>query len=196
LSHLIDSLLIFLAPFLAVVGFHSPLMVISFYPKLWEMACARNIGLTKLPIVCVNVDGYYEPFKMMLNRAYEEELTKLQPQEIVHFAATAEDAIRWIECECATLKSRNKQSTTVTATARDAGRSGNEDAVAQNHHTRLQRNSSVLSSPAVGFHSWSRIIDDSDLAINFSSLQLSAICACVFCTGVTFGVIVSSRRFK
>ena len=61
------------------------------------MACARNIGLTKLPIVCVNIEGYYDPFKQMLEQAYQDELTKLAPSEIVHFEDTAEDAVRWVE---------------------------------------------------------------------------------------------------
>jgi len=61
------------------------------------MACARNIGLTKLPIVCVNIEGYYDPFKQMLEQAYQDELTKLAPSEIVHFEDSAEDAVRWIE---------------------------------------------------------------------------------------------------
>jgi hypothetical protein len=61
------------------------------------MACARNLGLTKLPIVCVNVDGFYDPFRLMLQRAWEEKLTKLQPHDIVHFENTAEDAVKWIE---------------------------------------------------------------------------------------------------
>ena len=61
------------------------------------MACARNIGLSNLPIVVVNVDGYYEPFKQMLDRAYIDELIKLKPEQIVHFVPTAEDAVKWLE---------------------------------------------------------------------------------------------------
>lgn len=61
------------------------------------MACARNIGLSNLPIVVVNVDGYYEPFKQMLERAYMDELIKLKPEHIVHFVPTAEDAVQWLE---------------------------------------------------------------------------------------------------
>jgi hypothetical protein len=61
------------------------------------MACSRHLNLNQLPIVCVNVDGYYEPFREMLNRAYEDELIKLSPEEIVHFASSAEEAIRWVE---------------------------------------------------------------------------------------------------
>lgn len=67
------------------------------WDELWEMACARNIGLTRLPIVCVNVDGYYEPFRAMLERAHEDCLTKLEPQQIVHFEDTAAGAIAWVE---------------------------------------------------------------------------------------------------
>jgi hypothetical protein len=61
------------------------------------MACARNIGLTKLPIVCVNIDGFYDPFQRMLERAWEDKLTKLAPGDIVHFENTAQDAVQWIE---------------------------------------------------------------------------------------------------
>eukprot|EP00339_Tiarina_fusa_P001771 CAMPEP_0117026780 /NCGR_PEP_ID=MMETSP0472-20121206/19655_1 /TAXON_ID=693140 ORGANISM="Tiarina fusus, Strain LIS" /NCGR_SAMPLE_ID=MMETSP0472 /ASSEMBLY_ACC=CAM_ASM_000603 /LENGTH=306 /DNA_ID=CAMNT_0004733881 /DNA_START=48 /DNA_END=968 /DNA_ORIENTATION=+ len=67
------------------------------WDELWEMACSRHLGLVQLPIVCVNVDGFYEPFQEMLDRAYEDELIKLKPHDIVHFASNAEEAVRWIE---------------------------------------------------------------------------------------------------
>jgi len=90
------------------------------------MSCARNLGLTSLPIVCVSVEGFYDNFDAMLKRAYEEGLVKNKPEdgkqnnalglgsqvpmdliffifllffffEVVHFVPTAEDAVRWIE---------------------------------------------------------------------------------------------------
>lgn len=68
------------------------------WDELWEAACARNIGLqTSLPIVCINVNNYYEPFRAMLQKAYDDELTKLRPDEIIHFEDTAEAAVRWVE---------------------------------------------------------------------------------------------------
>eukprot|EP00527_Entomoneis_sp_CCMP2396_P005993 CAMPEP_0198139312 /NCGR_PEP_ID=MMETSP1443-20131203/2651_1 /TAXON_ID=186043 /ORGANISM="Entomoneis sp., Strain CCMP2396" /LENGTH=312 /DNA_ID=CAMNT_0043801417 /DNA_START=29 /DNA_END=964 /DNA_ORIENTATION=- len=67
------------------------------WDELWEMACARNIGLTKIPIVCVNIDGYYEPFRQMLDRADKDKLIKLKPEEIVHFVNSAEEAVQWCE---------------------------------------------------------------------------------------------------
>eukprot|EP00980_Cylindrotheca_fusiformis_P000225 scaffold52_cov183-Cylindrotheca_fusiformis.AAC.4 len=69
------------------------------WDELWEMACARHLGLVQLPIVCINVDAYYEPFRAMLQRAHKEELVKLRPEDIVHFASTVEEAVRWIEIE-------------------------------------------------------------------------------------------------
>lgn len=74
------------------------------WDELWEMACARNIGLTNIPIVCLNVDGYYKPFQEILQRAAKDKLIKLQPQEIVHFADTAVEAIAWIEEQVAKNK--------------------------------------------------------------------------------------------
>jgi hypothetical protein len=61
------------------------------------MACARHLNLHQLPIVCVNVNKYYDPFQEMLEKAYEDKLIKLTPEEIVHFASSAEEAVRWIE---------------------------------------------------------------------------------------------------
>jgi len=67
------------------------------WDELWEMACSRHLKLNVLPIVCVNVDGYYEPFREMLQRAWKDGLIHLPPEEIVQFAPSAEDAIRFVE---------------------------------------------------------------------------------------------------
>jgi len=80
------------------------------WDELWEMACARHLNLNRLPIVCVNVDGYYEPFREVLDKAHEDELIKLPPHEIVHFADTAEEAIRWVEGEKEHGSSKSRKS--------------------------------------------------------------------------------------
>jgi uncharacterized protein (TIGR00730 family) len=67
------------------------------WDELWEAACARGIGLTNIPIVVVDVDGYYDPFLQIMERAYKEGLTKLKPDELIHFEQSAEGAIQWIE---------------------------------------------------------------------------------------------------
>mmetsp|Transcript_23441 Transcript_23441/g.50812 ORF Transcript_23441/g.50812 Transcript_23441/m.50812 type:complete len:367 (-) Transcript_23441:173-1273(-) len=67
------------------------------FDELWEMACARNLGLSKLPIICVNIDGYYEPFRAILERAWKDQLLKLKPSEIIIFASSAQEAVKWCE---------------------------------------------------------------------------------------------------
>jgi hypothetical protein len=92
------------------------------------MACARNLGLTKLPIVCVNVDGFYDPFRLMLQRAWEEQLTKLRPSDIVHFENTAEEAVKWIE----------------------AAQGGTGPATTLRNRQEALRSASILTPPVVG----------------------------------------------
>ena len=88
------------------------------WDELWEMACARGIGLSTIPIVCVNCDGYYEPFHEMLVRAYNDRLTKFLPHELVHFEATAEAAVQWVEATCSgTLPLPPATATTTAATS-------------------------------------------------------------------------------
>ena len=74
------------------------------WDELWEMACIKQIGLNnkELPIVCVNVDGYYDPFQEMLEKAAEEGLLYTQnTADIVHFEPTPEAAIWYIETKIA-----------------------------------------------------------------------------------------------
>ena len=58
--------------------------------QLWEMACARHIGFHSIPIVCINVDGYYDPFRAMLSRAHDDMLLYKHPRDILHFEETPE----------------------------------------------------------------------------------------------------------
>lgn len=50
-----------------------------------------------MPIVCVNIDGYYDPFQSILERAYEDEFLYKHPNDILHFEPTSEKALEWIE---------------------------------------------------------------------------------------------------
>lgn len=80
------------------------------WDELWEMACARHLNLNQLPIVCVNVDGYYEPFRQMLYRAYADKLIHLPPNDIVRFASGAEDAVRFVEGQKIEEESKSPES--------------------------------------------------------------------------------------
>lgn len=67
------------------------------FDELWEMACAKQIGFIKMPIVCVNVNGYYNSFKNMLHRAHKDEFLYKHPSEILHFEDTSAKAVEYIE---------------------------------------------------------------------------------------------------
>ena len=68
------------------------------------MACCKQIGISKLPIVCVNVDGYYESFRLMLERGYKDKMLYLKPSDLVHFEPNAEKAIAWVEEQVASME--------------------------------------------------------------------------------------------
>lgn len=73
------------------------------------MACARHLGLTNIPIVCVNVDGYYDTFMSILQRAHDDQLLYKKPRDIVHFEDTAEAAVLWIEAHLEEFKNLTQQ---------------------------------------------------------------------------------------
>jgi hypothetical protein len=77
--------------------------------KLWEMACVRQLGLSQQRIVCLNIEGYYDPFQTMLERADRDGLLHRPPEDIVHFEETPEAAIRWIEDEKVGLHYHEKE---------------------------------------------------------------------------------------
>lgn len=158
------------------------------WDELWEMACCRGIGLSNLPIVCISVQDYYEPFERILQRAYDDQLTKWQPHELVHFVETAEEAVRWLECVCFGKTEIAKIETT----------SSNQ------RRRRAIRNASFMHSPTVErgnvtaydsmrrsisrLSEWSGAVDESG---NFSWIFP----AFAFATGTVLGAaLVASRR--
>uniref|UniRef100_A0A7S1FYM5 Cytokinin riboside 5'-monophosphate phosphoribohydrolase n=2 Tax=Corethron hystrix TaxID=216773 RepID=A0A7S1FYM5_9STRA len=77
------------------------------WDELWEMACSKNIGLLDIPIVCVNVKGFYDDFEKMLRRAQDDGLLYRKPEDLVHFENTSEGAVRWIEAAVATVAEKS-----------------------------------------------------------------------------------------
>lgn len=67
------------------------------FDELWEMACAKQIGFIQMPIVCVNVNGYYDAFRDILERAYRDQFLYRSPSDILHFENTSQDAVDYIE---------------------------------------------------------------------------------------------------
>jgi uncharacterized protein (TIGR00730 family) len=135
------------------------------WDELWEAACARGIGLTAIPIVVVNVDGFYDPFLAMMERAYKEEMIKLEPHQLIHYEDNAEDAIRWIEAalehddpHAHGLRSRDARSAMrkasfMTAPAWEDGESGMVG-TCRKSISRLRRSFSESGPTAEGFRAW------------------------------------------
>lgn len=67
------------------------------FDELWEMVCAKQIGLIDMPIVCVNVSGYYDSFRNMLDRAHSDKFLYKLPNELLHFESTSVKAVEYIE---------------------------------------------------------------------------------------------------
>jgi len=67
------------------------------WDELLEMACARNLGLVDMPIVCININDYYGPIREMFQRGYDQNLIKKPPLDILAFESTALEAILYLE---------------------------------------------------------------------------------------------------
>jgi hypothetical protein len=89
------------------------------------------------------VNNFYDPFKLILERAWKDNLTKLRPDQIIHFADSAEQAVKWVE-----------DVTSEPSPVRD-----------KNSEKQVLRLSSVMGTPEVGQHTEED--DNSDANYNF-----------------------------
>lgn len=67
------------------------------WDELWEAVAELSLGFNQIPICVVNVDGYYDSFRSMLQRAEKEKLIYQKSELLLHFAPDAADAIEWCE---------------------------------------------------------------------------------------------------
>jgi hypothetical protein len=141
------------------------------------MACARNIGLSNLPIVVINVDGYYEPFRQMIERACADELIKMKPENLVHFVPSAEEAVVWIEQQSI----QNDTSATLQPKLQK--------------RASVLRRSSFMTSPSV--INWFRARSDSIISDEkYESKDYSWVLLSIpFITGVLVGMTLTKRRY-
>lgn len=151
------------------------------WDELWEMACAKGIGLSNLPIVCVSVGGYYEPFAEMLRRAYADQLTKLQPHEIVHFVDTALEAVQWIEAIHSGVMAASP------VESRKAKMALRSMSVLHNPVLGRSRTSLSFTESIASFGVWS---NNGDESYTYTRLKL----ALTFAAGVAVGLVASARN--
>ena len=83
------------------------------------MVCAKNLAFNDMPIVCVNINGYYEPFREMLDRAYSDKLLRNKPETILHFEPTQISAVKWIE---KITKEKKEEKAAVAAVSKEGKR--------------------------------------------------------------------------
>jgi len=149
------------------------------FDELWEMACARQIGLIQMPIVCVNVNGYYDSFRQMLERAHEDQFLYKHPREILHFEDTSVEAIDYIE---QVVSGDMVQGALLVSKKRIRWK-----------QFMVQRMMSVYNIPLN--LSFSSMEDDDDLSVSRWTFKAIPF-ALTFVTGITLGFMMQSQNRK
>ena len=149
------------------------------FDELWEMACARQIGLIQMPIVCVNVNGYYDSFRQMLERAHEDQFLYKHPREILHFEDTSVEAIDYIE---QVVSGDMVQGALLVSKKRIRWK-----------QFMVQRMMSVYNIPLN--LSFSSMEDDDDLSVSHWTFKAIPF-ALTFVTGITLGFMMQSQTRK
>ncbi|KAL1530280.1 hypothetical protein AB1Y20_001192 [Prymnesium parvum] len=68
------------------------------WDELWEVACARQLGIARSgPICLLNTDGYYDGFVQQIERAYVDQILHKPPREFIHVVEDPIDAVDWCE---------------------------------------------------------------------------------------------------
>mmetsp|Transcript_46630 Transcript_46630/g.77107 ORF Transcript_46630/g.77107 Transcript_46630/m.77107 type:complete len:244 (-) Transcript_46630:36-767(-) len=66
------------------------------WDELWEVACARQLGIgATAPVCLLNTDDYYAGFILQLQRAHIDRLLHKPVDEILHVASTPVAALEW-----------------------------------------------------------------------------------------------------
>ena len=158
------------------------------FDELWEMACGRQVGFVNVPIVCVNVDGYYESFRQMLERAHEDQFLYKLPSDILHFEDTSEKAIEYIEGYMEGKADDDQKRAEKS-----------KKKVIKRKPSMLQRMGSVYNMPfnfsSLGLGGGDNDDDDEEeeeSSINATSIPYSY--AMTFITGLALGFMLQSRK--
>ena len=68
------------------------------WDELWEVACARQLGVGRTGPVClVNTNGYYDGFVTQLARAHADQLLHRPPEEFLFICAEPLEALLYCE---------------------------------------------------------------------------------------------------
>ena len=70
------------------------------FDELWEGVAEVSLGFKDVPIVCVNVNGYYDSFQQMLERSFADKLIYRPPNDLLGMESTASVSV----CGCILLQ--------------------------------------------------------------------------------------------
>ena len=142
------------------------------------MACSKQIGLIDTPIVCINIDGYYDSFHSMLQRAHEDGFLYKHPDDILHFKPDYQTALDWIE-RVIIVKSEEQQQQTVEEETKD------EKRPIVRRQSFYQRMMSTFNMDTT---------DEDVLSQGYSSKDNSFNYIIMFSTGLALGMMTSFKR--
>lgn len=145
------------------------------------MACSRQIGIINIPIVCVNIDGYYDPFKAILERAHDDHFLYKHPKEILHFEPDSQSALEWIENYITNKNKENQQQC-------------KEKKIVRRQST-LKRMMSVFNVP-INPSLLQDDIDEDDRSLSSWINSDTLSCIALFSAGVAVGMISSTTNNK
>ena len=148
------------------------------------MACSKQIGIIDIPIVCVNIDGYYDSFSSILQRAHEDQFLYKRPEDILHFEPNSEKAVEWIEKFIVHKKVRKK--VTVIDNARI---SAIQKKTISRKPSALKRMMSVFNLPSdIDFSA------EESATRNFAYSSISLTYFALFSAGLALGLMKSSHN--
>ncbi|CAM9807680.1 unnamed protein product [Chrysoparadoxa australica] len=89
------------------------------YDELAEAISQKGTGFgfsPNIPVVCINVNGFFDGFRLQLQRAHDDGLLYKDPKESLHFVETAKEALEWCIHKVQQLQAEGKDPTTPYST--------------------------------------------------------------------------------
>lgn len=72
------------------------------------MACHNSVGFGKIPIVVLNVHGFYDGILAQVARAAEDKMLYTSPDDTLHVETTVQGALDWCAKKVEALKAEGK----------------------------------------------------------------------------------------
>jgi len=65
--------------------------------EVLEVITLKQLGYHSLPIVLINIDGFYDDLKAQFEKSYEEKFAKKEYQKLFYFADNYQDTLEYID---------------------------------------------------------------------------------------------------